>query len=108
LPLSVEYNGQFFGNADAGQMHFHFGQLIAHAARTRNLSAGTIIGSGTVSNEDPERGSSCLAEKRMIEQIHAGAIATPFMKVGDRIRIEMKDSRGRSIFGAIDQRVAQA
>lgn len=108
LPLLVEYNGQFFGNADAGAMHFHFGQLIAHAARTRNLGAGTIIGSGTVSNEDPARGSSCLAEKRMIEQINTGSIQTPFMKVGDRIRIEMKDNEGRSLFGAIDQKVVKA
>lgn len=108
LPLLVEYNGKFFGNADAGQMHFHFGQLIAHAARTRNLGAGTIIGSGTVSNEDPTRGSSCLAEKRMIEQINNGKIETPFMKVGDRIHIEMKDRTGKSIFGAIDQKVVQA
>jgi fumarylacetoacetate (FAA) hydrolase len=108
LPLLVDYNGKFFGNADAGQMHFHFGQLIAHAARTRNLTAGTIIGSGTVSNEDPKRGSSCLAEKRMIEQINAGAVSTPFMKVGDRIRIEMKDAKGESIFGVIDQKIVSA
>jgi fumarylacetoacetate (FAA) hydrolase len=108
LPLLVDYNGQFFGKANAGQMHFHFGQLIAHAARTRNLSAGTIIGSGTVSNEDPSVGSSCLAEKRMIEQIQSGKAETPFMKVGDRIRIEMKDAQGVSLFGAIDQKVAKA
>lgn len=108
LPLSVEFNNSFFGNADAGQMHFHFGQLIAHAARTRNLTAGTIIGSGTVANEDPAKGSSCLAEKRMLEQIKNGSISTPFMKVGDRIRIEMRDSQGRSLFGAIDQKVVQA
>jgi fumarylacetoacetate (FAA) hydrolase len=105
LPLLVEYNGQFFGKANAGQMHFNFGQLIAHAARTRNLSAGTIIGSGTVSNEDAAMGSSCLAERRMIEQIEKGKIETPFMKVGDRIRIEMKNERGRSLFGAIDQKI---
>ncbi len=103
LPLLVKYNGESFGTANAGAMHFHFGQLIAHAARTRNLQAGTIIGSGTVSNEDPARGSSCLAEKRMIEQIKDGVITTPFMKVGDRIRIEMKDLSGRDLFGAIDQ-----
>ena len=108
LPLLVELNGEFFGNADAGAMHFHFGQLIAHAARTRNLGAGTIIGSGTVSNEDPKRGSSCLAEKRMIETIETGAPKTPFMKIGDRVRIEMKDASGASLFGAIDQRVAPA
>ena len=108
LPLHVEYNGQFFGKANAGEMHFHFGQLIAHAARTRNLSAGTIIGSGTVSNENPEVGSSCLAEKRMIEQINVGTIKTEFMKVGDRIRMEMKSEQGQSLFGVIDQVIAKA
>jgi fumarylacetoacetate (FAA) hydrolase len=108
LPLLVELNGKFFGNADASEMHFHFGQLIAHAARTRNLTAGTIIGSGTVSNEDPARGSSCLAEKRMIETIASGKAETPFLKVGDRVRIEMKDQYGHSVFGAIDQKVVPA
>lgn len=108
LPLLVEYNGQKFGGADAGAMHFHFGQLIAHAARTRNLTAGTIIGSGTVSNEDQSRGSSCLAEKRMLEKLNEGAIKTPFMKVGDTIKIEMRDAEGRNIFGTIHQRVAKA
>jgi fumarylacetoacetate (FAA) hydrolase len=107
LPLLVEYNGRFFGNANAGEMHFNFGQLIAHAARTRNLTAGTIIGSGTVANEDPARGSSCLAEKRMLEQINHGKIETPFMKPGDRIRIEMKDAHGRNLFGSIDQKVTK-
>lgn len=108
LPLSVKYNDKFFGNADAGQMHFHFGQLIAHAAKTRNLKAGTVIGSGTVSNEDPTRGSSCLAEKRMIETIELGSPVTPFMKVGDTVQIEMFDPSGKNIFGTICQRVAQA
>jgi fumarylacetoacetate (FAA) hydrolase len=89
-------------------MHFHFGQLIAHAARTRNLTAGTIIGSGTVSNEDQSRGSSCLAEKRMLEKLNEGAIKTPFMKAGDTIKIEMRDAEGRNIFGTIHQRVAKA
>lgn len=107
LPLKVEYNGEFFGNADAGAMHFHFGQLIAHAARTRPLAAGTIIGSGTVSNEDMARGSSCLAEKRMLEKIHEGVIKTPFMKAGDTIKIEMFDREGRNIFGTIHQKVAK-
>jgi fumarylacetoacetate (FAA) hydrolase len=105
LPLKVEYNGAFFGNADAGAMHFHFGQLIAHAARTRPLTAGTVIGSGTVSNEDMARGSSCLAEKRMLEKIHDGVIKTPFMKVGDTIKIEMLDRDGANIFGTIEQKV---
>ena len=108
LPLLVTYNGKFFGNAHAGEMHFDFGQLIAHAARTRTVAAGSIIGSGTVSNEDPTRGSSCLAEKRMLEQIKTGEMATPFMKVGDRVHIEMKDKDGNSIFGAIDQSVMKA
>ena len=108
LPLNVEYNGQFFGKANAGQMHFHFGQLIAHAARTRNLKAGTIIGSGTVANEDPTVGSSCLAEKRMIETIKDGSPKTPFMKVGDTVKVEMRDSSGKNIFGTIFQKVIQA
>jgi fumarylacetoacetate (FAA) hydrolase len=108
LPLLVDYNGKFFGKANAGAMHFHFGQLIAHAARTRNLVAGSIIGSGTVSNEDPAMGSSCLAEKRMIEQIEKGAIETPFMKDGDTIAMEMKTPEGVSIFGRISQKVKAA
>lgn len=108
LPLLVELNGKSFGTAHAGEMHFHFGQLIAHAARTRNLGPGTIIGSGTVSNEDPARGSSCLAEKRMIETIATGKAETPFMKVGDRVRIEMKDQYGNSLFGTIEQKVVPA
>jgi fumarylacetoacetate (FAA) hydrolase len=108
LPLHVKLNGQFFGKADAGQMHFHFGQLIAHAARTRNLKAGTIIGSGTVSNEDQSLGSSCLAEKRMIEIIASGEAKTPFLKVGDEVQMEMLDQNGRNIFGTIRQRVAKA
>ena len=108
LPLHVEYNCERFGDANAGEMHFHFGQLIAHAARTRNLSAGTIIGSGTVSNEDAAKGSSCLAEKRMIETIESGSAKTPFMKVGDQIKIEMRDERGHNLFGTINQKVVQA
>lgn len=107
LPLQVQLNGQFFGNADAGEMHFDFGQLIAHAARTRPLGAGTIIGSGTVSNENPERGSSCLVERRMIEKIDEGTIKTPFMKVGDRVKMVMLDQQGMSIFGTIEQEVVK-
>jgi fumarylacetoacetate (FAA) hydrolase len=105
LPLHVTYNGAFFGKANGKEMHFHFGQLIAHAARTRNLSAGTIIGSGTFSNEDPDAGFSCLAEKRMVEKIQTGEIKTPFMKVGDRVEIRMLDDKGRNIFGDIRQQV---
>lgn len=108
LNLDVKHNGQFFGKANAKEMHFHFGQLIAHAAKTRDLPAGTLIGSGTVANEDPAMGSSCLAEKRTIEQINEGAPKTPFMKVGDTVEIEMKNSAGQSIFGRIFQKVAQA
>ena len=105
LPLIVNYNKQFFGKANAGEMHFNFGQIIAHAARTRSLAAGTIIGSGTVSNVDVTMGSSCLAEKRMLEQINEGKIVTPFMKVGDTIEICVKDERGVDLFGTINQRI---
>lgn len=105
LPLDVEYNGKFFGKANAKEMFFHFGQLIAHAAKTRNLAAGTIIGSGTVSNEDESVGSSCLAEVRMIEKIKTGEFKTPFMKDGDTIKIEMKNLKGENIFGTIFQKV---
>ena len=105
LPLHVELNGEFFGKADASEMHFHFGQLIAHAARTRNLGPGTIIGSGTVSNDKPDVGSSCLVEKRMLEQLAGATTQTPFLKVGDRVRIFMKDSANQNLFGDIDQSV---
>lgn len=105
LPLLVNYNGQFFGKANAGSMHFHFGQLIAHAAKTRNLAAGTVIGSGTVSNDSHDRGSSCLAEKRMIEQIETGSIKTSFMKSGDTVEMQMLNEQGQSIFGKIHQKV---
>lgn len=105
LPLLVEYNGEFFGKANASAMHFHFGELVAHAAKTRNLKAGTIIGSGTVSNEDMALGSSCLAEKRMLEKIHEGVIKTAFMQEGDQVKIEMKNELGDNLFGTINQKV---
>ncbi len=116
LPLLVSLNGKAFGKANAGiDMAFDFGQLVAHAAKTRNLVAGTIIGSGTVSNkldggagravEDGGDGYSCIAEIRTIETIETGAPKTPFMKFGDQVRIEMKDHAGHSIFGAIEQTV---
>ena len=106
LPLLVHLNGKQFGAPNAGaDMAFNFPQLIAHAARTRSLAAGSIIGSGTVSNRDPAAGSACLAERRMLEQIENGAPMTPFLKSGDRVRIEMKDDGGRNIFGAIEQDV---
>ena len=108
LPLVTHFNGQIFGRPDAGaDMNFGFDRLIAHAARTRALSAGTIIGSGTVSNRDPAVGSSCLAERRTLETIADGKPSTPFMRFGDRVRIEMFDAAGRSVFGAIDQRVVR-
>jgi fumarylacetoacetate (FAA) hydrolase len=109
LPLLVEVNGGRFGAPDAGtDMVFSFPQLIAHAAKTRALAAGSIVGSGTVSNQDRSAGSACIVEKRMLEQIESGAAKTPFLKFGDRVRIEMKDALGNSIFGAIDQHVRHA
>jgi len=108
LPLASSLNGKLFGRPNAGaDMNFDFPTLIAHASRTRELEAGTIVGSGTVSNRDPAAGSACLAERRMIETIEDGAPKTPFLKFGDRIRIEMLDGEGRSIFGAIDQKVVR-
>lgn len=109
LPLNTWYNGALFGDPNAGpEMHFSFYDLIEHASRTRALTAGTIIGSGTVSNEDRARGSSCLAELRMLEKIDNGAFTTPFMKFGDRVEIEMFDPDGTSIFGRIAQNVARS
>ena len=117
LPLIVDLNGKPFGRANAGvDMNFDFGQLIAHAAKTRALCAGTIIGSGTVSNQDKDGGPgkavssgglgySCIAEIRMIETINDGKPSTPFMRFGDVVRIEMKDTAGRSVFGAVEQTV---
>ena len=108
LPLRAELNGKLFGRPDAGtDMNFDFGRLIAHAARTRPLGAGTIVGSGTVSNRDRAVGSCCIAEVRTIETIEKGKPETPFMKFGDRIRIEMLSADGTSIFGAIDQKVVR-
>lgn len=102
LPMISTYNEEKFGDPDAGnEMHFSFHQLIEHISKTRSFTAGTILGSGTVSNEDRSRGSSCLAEVRMIETIDEGKPKTPFMKPGDRIEIEMLDKSGHSIFGKI-------
>jgi fumarylacetoacetate (FAA) hydrolase len=108
LPMHVEINHKFFGKPNAGQMHFHFGELIAHAAKTRDLQPGTLIGSGTVSNEDATLGSCCLVEKRTIEQIETGKPTTPFLKVGDQVRIWMQDDNGNKIFGEINQSVSAA
>lgn len=106
LPLKSYYNDDLFGDPEAGpEMHFSFRDLIQHITKTRAYTAGTILGSGTVSNEDRSRGSSCLAEKRMIEKIDTGEFETPFMKVGDTVRIEMLDADGNNIFGSIEQKV---
>ncbi|GGX99048.1 2-keto-4-pentenoate hydratase [Litchfieldella qijiaojingensis] len=119
LPLTVHLNGEKFGEPEAGpDMIFSFPQLVAHAAKTRYLGAGAIVGSGTVSNPGPDGGPgkpvadggvgySCLAEVRMVEKILHGDSRTPFMRFGDRVRIEMFDRQGQSIFGAIDQQVVK-
>jgi fumarylacetoacetate (FAA) hydrolase len=108
LPLQSTWNGRKVGLCDAGdEMTFHFGQLIAHICKTRNVRAGSIVGSGTVSNKDWSRGYSCIAEKRAIETIETGEPKTEFMQFGDTIRIEMKGPDGHSLFGAIDQQVRQ-
>jgi len=109
LPLVVHLNDALLGRPNAGvDMTFDFGQLIAHATKTRRLGAGTIVGSGTVSNKDRTLGSTCLAERRMLETLEQGRPVTPFLSFGDRVRIEMFDAAGHSIFGAIDQRVVKA
>ena len=104
LPLITKLNDKQFGNPDAGkEMHFSFHDLIAHITKTRAFTAGTILGSGTVSNADPTRGSSCLQEQRVLEKIAHGTIKTPFLQDGDRLEIHMLDAQGRSIFGKIAQ-----
>jgi fumarylacetoacetate (FAA) hydrolase len=109
LQLLSELNGQHFGAPHAGvDMQFNFAQLIAHAAKTRPLTAGTIVGSGTVANQDESVGASCLAEKRTLEVIATGKAETPFMRFGDRIKIDMRDASGLSIFGTIEQEMKQA
>ncbi|SDQ37018.1 fumarylacetoacetate (FAA) hydrolase [Pseudoxanthomonas sp. CF385] len=106
LPLVTHINGAWFGAPEAGvDMQFDFSQLVAHAAKTRPLSAGTIVGSGTIANEDTSKGASCFAEKRTVETLRDGKPSTPFMSFGDVVHIEMKDRDGRSIFGAIEQRI---
>ncbi|MDE1152652.1 MAG: fumarylacetoacetate hydrolase family protein [Micavibrio sp.] len=108
LPLHAVWNGKTFGQPHAGtDMVFDFAQLIAHAAKTRPLCAGTIIGSGTISNKDRSKGHVCIVEKRMLEKVEGGESKTPFMKFGDTIRIEMLDAAGQSVFGAIEQKVAK-
>ena len=109
LPLQTNLNGELFGQPDCGtDMTFNFNQLIAHVCKTRRLSAGAIVGSGTISNYDRSKGSSCIAEIRTLETIEDGKPSTPFMSYGDTVRIEMFDKDGNSIFGAIDQKVVEA
>jgi len=106
LDMVTKLNGKLFGHPNAGpEMHFSFFDLIQHITKTRAYTAGTILGSGTVSNEDRSRGSSCLAEKRMLEIIETGKAETPFMVAGDQVEIEMFDKTGQSIFGRINQTV---
>ena len=101
--------GSWFGAPEAGvDMQFDFSQLVAHAAKTRPLSAGTIVGSGTVANEDTSLGASCFAEQRTVEALRDGKPSTPFMAFGDTVRIEMIGRDGASVFGAIEQRIAKA
>jgi len=109
MPLHVQWNGERFGEPDGREMNFHFGRLVAHAARTRRLSAGTIVGSGTVSNVARSAGSACIAERRVIEKIDLGEIRTGFMRFGDRVRMQARFTDGRDgPFGVIDQRVVRA
>ena len=106
LPLLTHINGKWFGAPEAGvDMQFDFAQLVAHAAKTRPLSAGTIVGSGTVANEDTSLGASCFAEQRTVETLRDGKPSTPFMSFGDVVRIEVLDAEGNSLFGAIEQRI---
>ncbi|MES2533108.1 MAG: fumarylacetoacetate hydrolase family protein [Pseudomonadota bacterium] len=107
LDLAVDYNGSWFGDPNGREMNFGFDQLIAHASTTRRLSAGTIVGSGTVSNAGGAKGSACIAERRAIELIAHGASTTPFMRFGDRVRMEAR-WQGQPVFGVIDQRVVQS
>jgi fumarylacetoacetate (FAA) hydrolase len=105
LPLHSWVNGKKMGEPDAGEMAHSFARLIAHGARTRSLAPGTIVGSGTVASKDPKRGVSCLAEQRVNEALATGAPQTPYLRFGDKVKIEMYDSAGRSVFGAIEQTV---
>jgi fumarylacetoacetate (FAA) hydrolase len=107
-PLITRLNGELFGEPEAGEdMQFSFAELLAHAARTRPLAAGTLLGSGTIANQDTAKGASCLAEKRMLEIIETGEARTPFLDFGDTVRIDMTDSEGISYFGAIEQQVVE-
>ena len=108
LPLVTKLNGKKFGDPNAEEMHFSFYELIEHICKTRSFTAGTILGSGTVSNEDRSKGSSCLAERRTIEKLDQGEIVTPFLDYGDHVSIEMPNKDGVSLFGEISQTVSRA
>ncbi len=109
LPMRTWLNGAWFGAAECGvDMQFSFAELVAHAAKTRPLTAGTLVGSGTIANQDTGKGASCLAEQRTVETLRDGQPSTPFLKFGDRLRIDVTDAAGASIFGAIEQLVAPA
>jgi fumarylacetoacetate (FAA) hydrolase len=108
LPMRTWLNGQWLGEADCGtDMQFNFGQLVAHGARTRPLEAGTLVGSGTIANQDTSKGASCLAEQRTVEKLRDGEAKTPFLKFGDTVTIKVTDADGNDIFGTIEQTVEQ-
>lgn len=109
LPMRTWINGQWFGEAECGvDMQFDFSQLVAHVAKTRPLTAGTLVGSGTIANEDTGKGASCLAEQRTVETLRDGSPSTPFLSFGDTVKIDVVDQAGVSIFGAIEQIIQQA
>lgn len=109
LPMRTWINGEWFGKAECGvDMQFDFSQLIAHAAKTRPLTAGTLVGSGTIANQDTSKGASCLAEQRVVETLRDGNAVTPFLSFGDTVRIDVTDAAGASIFGSIEQLIARA
>ena len=109
LPMRTWLNDKWFGEAECGvDMQFSFAQLVAHAAKTRPLAAGAIIGSGTIANQDTGKGASCLAEQRTVEKLRDGQPSTPFLKFGDRVRIEITNADGATIFGSIEQQVTAA
>jgi fumarylacetoacetate (FAA) hydrolase len=108
LSLQVQRNGEWFGHPHGGEMTFSFFRLIEHTAYSRTLRAGTILGSGTMSNAARTAGSACIAERRAIETLEQGGAKTPYMRFGERVRFEMLDAGGRSIFGAIDQRYVRS
>jgi len=109
LPMRTWINGEWFGEAECGvDMQFDFAQLVAHVAKTRPLTAGTLVGSGTIANQDTSKGASCLAEQRTVETLRDGKPSTPFLSFGDTVRIDVTDKAGASIFGSIEQVISRA